>query len=398
MENPAAETQPDISKMSDDEILAMDSFPSAPADAAAPSSGSQEEQTQQEEVVQPQQTDVEEEESTVEQQQSTEEVDQNTGKDPVKDAKVADNKVDNTDPTAATSGKETQTNTEQTQTQKDNKPADGEIDYKAFHETILKPFKANGKMVAPKDAAEAIQLMQMGANYTRKMQDLAPYRKAGLMLENVGLLDETKLSYLIDLHNKDPQAIKKLIEDSGYDVHEHDPDVKSTYTPNGNHTVSDDQVAFKAVLDDVASSEGGRETLHEINTKWDQASKDLLFTNPEIAATIHSQRESGVYQKITAEIEHMRTLGQIGASVPFLQAYRAVGDKLQAAGAFNPVPQQEAEKPAPVAVRAAKPKPQVDNSAQAAAAASTRTGGKPTKPQPNFAVSDEEFMKQFENR
>lgn len=45
---------------------------------------------------------------------------------------------------------------------------------------------------------EAIQLMQMGANYTRKMQELQPHRKTLLMLENNGLLDEGKLSFLID--------------------------------------------------------------------------------------------------------------------------------------------------------------------------------------------------------
>lgn len=53
-----------------------------------------------------------------------------------------------------------------------------------------------------RDSSEAVQLMQKGANYTRKMQDIAPHRKVLLMLENNGLLDEGKLSYLIDLEKK----------------------------------------------------------------------------------------------------------------------------------------------------------------------------------------------------
>lgn len=406
MDNPAAQ-QPDISQMSDEEIMAMVTPPSV----EATSSGSQETQTEQStstEQTGNENTNTEETTSTSTEEgnkngqgtQSTENSEQNTGEGDANSATVGDNKVDNTDPNAATSGKETQTTTEQTQNQKDNKPAEEAIDYVAFHAAIVKPFKANGKMVAPKNAEEAIQLMQMGANYTRKMQDLAPYRKAGMMLENNGLLDEGKLSYLIDLHNKNPEAIKKLIEESGYDVMAHDPDQKSTYQPNGNHTVTDSQVALKSALEDVSSTDEGRQTLQEINTQWDQASKEILFANPDILQTIHAQRESGIYQRIADEIAHQRTLGKISASVPFLQAYKAIGDMMQAQGAFAPVAkQQETAKPAPVAVRAEKPKPQVDNSSQVAAAATTRTTGAKTKTTRNpLELSDDEFMKQFEHR
>lgn len=413
MDNPAA-TQPDISQMSDEEIMAMAEPPAVASsdNNDSSSSGSQAEQQQEEEQSTSEQEENNQEstsEEGVEGEQSTEEVDQNTGKDPVKDAKVADNKVDNKVEDKATSGKEPQTKTEQTQNQEKEgktsaKPESEAIDYKAFHEAILKPFKANGKMVSPKNAEEAIQLMQMGANYTRKMQDLAPYRKAGMMLENSGLLDEGKLSYLIDLHNKNPEAIKKLIQDSGYDVMSHDPEEKSNYQPNGNHTVSDAQVAFKSALEDVASTDEGRQTLQEINTTWDQASKDILFDNPDVLHTINIQRASGVYQKITEEINHQRTLGKIGPNVSFLQAYRYIGDQLQASGAFgqpaqkeqSAVPQQQVQ---PVAVRAEKPKPQVDNTAQVAAAATTRTQGKSAKVTRNpLEMSDDEFMKQFDNR
>lgn len=409
MDNPAA-TQPDISQMSDDEIMAMSAPPAVVeviSDAA--SSGSQsteittEEQTA---AVEPNTTTTSTTEEEVEGDESTNKVDQKTGKDPVKDAKVAGNEVDNKGDASATSGKETQTTTEQTQEQKKDvttsaKPEAEAVDHKAFYEAIVKPFKANGKMVAPKNAEEAIQLMQMGANYTRKMQDLAPYRKAGMMLENNGLLDDGKLSYLIDLHNKNPEAIKKLIQESGYDVMNHDPEEKVNYQPNGNHIVSDVQVALKSALEDVASTDEGRQTLQEINTTWDQASKDLLFTNPDLVKVINDQRANGVYQKITDEINHRRTLGQIGNGVSFLQAYRSVGDELQARGAFGaPVKQDEpAAKPDPIAVRAEKPKPQVDNADQVAAAATTRTNGKPAKVTRNpLEMSDAEFMKQFDNR
>ena len=51
--------------------------------------------------------------------------------------------------------------------------------------------------------------MQMGAGYGRKLQDMQPHLKTLRMLEKNNLLDEGKLSYLIDLDQKNPDAIKK---------------------------------------------------------------------------------------------------------------------------------------------------------------------------------------------
>lgn len=48
-------------------------------------------------------------------------------------------------------------------------------------------------MLQVKDADEAVQLMQMGANYTCKMQELQPARKTIMLLEKHDLL--TKISW-----------------------------------------------------------------------------------------------------------------------------------------------------------------------------------------------------------
>ena len=58
---------------------------------------------------------------------------------------------------------------------------------------IMAPFKANGKMIELRSPEEAVSLMQMGANYTRKMQELQPHRKTLLMLQDNNLLDAEKL-------------------------------------------------------------------------------------------------------------------------------------------------------------------------------------------------------------
>ena len=269
----------------------------------------------------------------------------------------------------------------------------GEVDYKAGYEQIMAPFKANGKTMQVKSVEEAIQLMQMGANYTRKMQELQPHRKTLLMLENNGLLDEGKLSFLIDLDKKNPEAIKKLLQDANINPLDVDMDQESTYQ-EGNHKVSDEEAQFRLVLDELNSNPVGRETLQTINSTWDQASKEVLWKQPEVMNTINAQRENGVYARITAEIDRRRTLGVIQVGVPFLEAYRVVGDELHKAGAFNDLFKPKASAVAPVATRAAMPKPTGLDPKAEAAAVHRGSPSKTTSPlEAMQKASDDEFLK-----
>lgn len=283
-------------------------------------------------------------------------------------------------------------------------------EYKTFYEKIMTPFKANGKMIELRSEQEAIQLMQMGANYTRKLQDIQPHRKTLLMLENNGLLgDEGKLSFLIDLDKKDPEAIKKLMKDSGIDPLDMDLSVEPAYL-EGNHRVTDEEASFRQTINDLTVDEAGKETISLINSQWDASSKEVLWKSPEIMTVIHAQRETGVYDLIVDEMDRQKTLGKITANTPFLQAYKTVGDELAAANGFahivgtqavtNPS-DTSAGKPEPVAVatRTATPKSQVANEDKASAASSTRGTPKPAKVLVNpLAMSDDEFLKEFNQR
>lgn len=265
------------------------------------------------------------------------------------------------------------------------------IDYKKFYEKIMTPFKANGKLITLKTPEEAIQLMQMGANYTRKMQAIAPYKKTLLMLENNGLLDENKLSFLIDLDKKNPEAIKKLIKDAGIDPMDIDTSTEPQYK-EGSHKVSNEEAAFMTVLDDLKQSQDGMQTIKEINSNWDDASKNILWSSPDIMRTIHQQRENGVYQLIVDEMERQRTLGNISPETPFLVAYKQIGDAL--------VANKQKAVPQPVAVKAKTVKTStLKNSEKAKAAAPNRTTPSAPKRFINpLAMSDEDFLKQMKDR
>lgn len=285
------------------------------------------------------------------------------------------------------------------------------IDYKSQYEQMMAPLKANGKMVDLRSPDELRQLAQMGANYTRKMQDIAPHRKVLLMLQNNDLLDEGKISWLIDINKKNPEAIKKLLKDSNIDPMDIDVSTEPNYQA-GSHVVSDSEVRFRAELDNLRSTDTGKEFIREINTRWDEQSKEALWDQPQMMAILHEQQQSGVYGHIVEEIERRRLLGVIPADTTFLQAYVQVGNQLAGAngsptqaatqaGAVAPATQglPVRKEPAVLATRPAAPKPAVTNNDKASAAAPSRSASQKAQALINpLAMADDEFLKQMQNR
>lgn len=275
-------------------------------------------------------------------------------------------------------------------------------DYEALYKQVMAPFKANGKEFTPNSPEEMVRLAQMGANYTKKMQALKPNLQLMRMLENNGLLEESRLSHLIDISKGDPKAIQKLLHDTKVDPLDLDTSAAPTYTP-GNHRVSDEEMSFRDAIDEITSTDAGKETIVHLNSTWDPVSKKALVKEPALLGIINEHRSNGVYAKITSEIERQRTLGQLSGT-PFIEAYKAVGLRLQAEGKLAPTPAstgQEPANPGTVAVprqvletRAARPRQVVSNGDRARAAApGTRM---PAKSSPRsfdpFAMSDEEIM------
>lgn len=281
------------------------------------------------------------------------------------------------------------------------------VDYEKFFKKVMTPFKANGRNIELKTPDEAIRLMQMGAGYGRKIQELQPHLKVLRMLEKNDLLDEGKLSLLIDVNSKNPEAIKKIIKDSGIDPLDLNMEDNVSYKPT-NHSVSDKEMAFNEAVKVVTDHETGNETLKTINQTWDQESKSALFDQPALLGVIQSQRDNGLYDQIAAEIDRQKLFGTIPQSTPFLQAYQLAGDHLKATNGFKNAPKadvqiqtQVVETPATViATRVAAPKAQVANGAKAAAASPTKTSGtrKAATAVNPLEMADDDFIKQFNGR
>ena len=281
-----------------------------------------------------------------------------------------------------------------------DKPADGEgegkdeRDYKAELERVLSPIKANGREIQVSSVDDAIQLMQMGANYHKKMAALKPNLAVLKMLEQHGLLDQEKLSYLIDLDKKNPEAVKKLVKDSGIDPLDIDTDKAGNYKPS-NYSVDEKAVELDAVLDELKGSQHYAPLLQTVGKDWDSQSRQVIADTPDLLRTLHSHMSSGIFAKIASAVENERAFGRL-SGMSDLEAYRAVGDKLNAQGAFNSVSANTATAPAKVVPVKAASTPNTNSAAkQKKLAASTSRASAPVQQAPfnPLSMSDDELMK-----
>lgn len=267
-----------------------------------------------------------------------------------------------------------------------------EVNYEEEYKRILAPFKANGKEMQVHSIDEAITLMQMGANYNKKMAGMKPAMKTLKLLENNGLLDEEKLSFLIDLDKKNPEAIKKLVQESGIDPLELGG--KSEYKPN-TYTVDERELELDAVLEELQDTPTFSKTIDLVSTKWDGPSKQVIAAQPQLLKVLNDHMSRGIYDLISTEVERNRMLGRLNG-LSDLEAYKAVGDEIEARGGFAHLVPKKPEA-APQRVPVTPPPKAADPAVRSQKlAASPPKSAAPAAPAADFnplALSDEEFSK-----
>lgn len=269
----------------------------------------------------------------------------------------------------------------------EDSPNEDSGDYKSKYDALMAPFKGNGKEIKVNTPEDLRRLAQMGVGYNARMAELKPIRKIAKMLENEGLLDADKINFLIDLSKNNPDAINKLVSDSGINPLDIDTEGTDGYKPN-TYTVNDNQLALDEALDELERSPSGKRVIDVVSTKWDKASKQVLVSNPGNMRQLEQQINDGIFDRVVQAVEQERLFGRIPAGVSDLEAYNAIGNQMAARGEFNA---PSTTPPAPKAPKAQDTK----RKSRKRAAASTKSNKPTTKPIQTdiLSMSDEEFEK-----
>ena len=276
---------------------------------------------------------------------------------------------------------------------KEDTPETTEFDYESAYKKVSEPFKANGIDMQVKDPQDIVRLMQMGANYQKKMAQLKPNLKLIKMLEKNELLDEGKLHNLIDLSKKNPKAIAKLVEESDVDPLDIDKDVPTDYQPT-NYSVTDKEYNLDAVLDEIKDTATFNKTINVLTKEWDPQSKATISEYPEIISIINAHMGNGVFEKVNAVLQQEKTLGKL-AGVPDVDAYKQIAEHLHKNGLL----QNTASNPTGTSQVSSKTDEKANadrNKKRKAVAPVKQTTTQKSKTEDDFlGLSDEDFMKKY---
>lgn len=315
----------------------------------------------------------------------TQEVDADEEPAETPEANVFDNADEGTQEEADADTDDTEDNAEPEEVE-DTKSGKSVEELQKFYDEITAEFKANGKMMSISNPSDIKTLVQQGINYSKRMAEMKPGMNVLRTLEEHGLMDNSKISYLIDLHNKDPKAIAKLVKESGIEAYDLDTEDTADYQPV-NKVV--EQSKFQEVVAELKSSPNFGGLLKTISSSWDEESHSFVINNPNVLRVLTEQDASGLFTKITDTVEYERSVGRM-QDIPFIEAYSIVEQQMQS-GANKP-----AEK-APV-MKAPRPKSKAaSNNSKKRKVAAPNSGNSVKEEKFNpLTVSDEEIMKMAE--
>ena len=262
---------------------------------------------------------------------------------------------------------------------------------------LFAPFKASGVDMQVRSVDEAIQLMQMGANYQKKMQTLKPKMRLLQSMER-HQFDEEKLNFALDLLSGNQEAIHKLVTDHSFnsdDLYDDDGNAPS-YVPT-DKLVSQSEMDVRAAFEQIETSPHIGRVQQVLQKDWDMDSANEFVKNPSLIINLEQQMQAGHFDIIQTEMMRQRTMyGQQTQHLNDLQLYCAIGEQLVKQGQLkmpttSPVPPP----PSQASVVAPKPKkttqqPQSDASK---VAPSVRKQGNAKTVQNYLNMSDEDFMK-----
>jgi hypothetical protein len=198
----------------------------------------------------------------------------------------------------------------------------------------MAPLKAAKRTIKVTNPDDARRLMQMGVDYSRKMEQMKPYLRVLKTLEKNDLLDIDKVNFFIDLDKKNPDAIRKFLKDSEIDPMDLSLEDSADYKPN-DHTVGDNEILLEEVLEDIRGSKAFDRTVDVITNQWDTASRQILMDNPRIIQILNEHVEAGIFDQIADVVASEKTFGRL-TGLSDLEAYKAVGDAIQEKGGFKP--------------------------------------------------------------
>ncbi|RLF06885.1 MAG: hypothetical protein DRJ64_04045 [Thermoprotei archaeon] len=331
---------------------------------------------------------------------SKEDEDEDLGDDEEEESKNEANEKEPTD-TAVDDGSEQaedndESDSDQPNEDTENQPVDDKAYQEAFKLLYGKPIKASGREVQLRNAEHAMNFIEMGVDYNKKMHSMKPHLRTLKTLEKEGLLaagKEERLNLLIEIEKGNKDALKRFIAESDIDpldlADEEVIEEGRQYTPQ-NHMISDQEVEIEEALNSIEGSPTQQRTLDVMTKQFDAKSRQVISENPHYIVALNDDIASGVYDQIMETAQYRRDMRQVPPNVSDMELYISIVSEASASQSEPPHPEEQV-------------KPSVQKSGASkrrrVAMSGSRSSNKQVKkeydPVEVMSMSDEDFEKKF---
>jgi len=159
-------------------------------------------------------------------------------------------------------------------------------------------FKANGLEYefTPDEIMEQFpRVFGQAMDYTKKMQQIKPWRKTIDAIEQAQLSQED-INLAIDVLKGDKDAIGELLKRTGIDALDLDTE-ESNYVPK-DYGRDETALALKDVVDEISADPEYAVTQKVLTNEWDENSWSTMTQDPQMIKALHIDVKSGVYNKV----------------------------------------------------------------------------------------------------
>ena len=184
----------------------------------------------------------------------------------------------------------------------------------------LKPLKAAGKEIPIESLDELYQLASKGIDYTRKMQNIKPFRSAVELMQQQGL-SVNDLNLLVDIKQGNKDALKAVIKDLNIDPYEDlniDEDTPNEYKPT-NYAPDPKLIEVNEIIEGISSEPEFQTTNKIISEVLDDMSRNKLVENPNLINLLHNDVKQGLFFEVEPLVTKKKLL--TNDTRPFLEVY-----------------------------------------------------------------------------
>lgn len=192
-------------------------------------------------------------------------------------------------------------------------------------------------------ADELLALAPKAMDYTKKMQEIAPWRKSISAMKEAGL-EQNDINLMIDALKGNKDAISEVMKRNNVEIDDFDDidaSEKADYVPN-QYGKDEGQLAIEEVITNISGDAEFAITQQVVDSQWDGDSREALSENPMMIQGLHNDIKNGIYDKVAPMAFKMKALD--GGQLSDLEYYIKAGQEFTASqGADNDLTRQAEE-------------------------------------------------------